>query len=154
MEEWRDCIGFQNYQASNLGNIRNKKRLNVLKPRADAINSTYTRFIVNVTNELGNQVNQKVHRLVAKAFIPNPYNRTEIDHIDGNPSNNRVDNLRWSTRTEQNYNTRVRSDNILGEKNILLLKPPRLSRYRVSGVLYVTRDFQTLEEAIKYRDSV
>ena len=154
MEEWRDCIGFKNYQASNLGNIRNKKRLNVIKPRADVIRNTYTRFQVNVTNELGKQVNQRVHRLVAKAFIPNPDNRTEIDHIDGDPSNNRVDNLRWSTRSEQNFNTRVRSDNILGEKNIHLLKRDRLSRYRVSGVRYKTRDFQTLEEAIKYRDSV
>lgn len=48
----------------------------------------------------------KVHRLIAETFIPNPENKHEIDHINRNPQDNRVENLRWATRTENNRNTR------------------------------------------------
>lgn len=48
----------------------------------------------------------KVHRLIAETFIPNPESKPEIDHINRNPSDNRVENLRWFTRIENNRNTR------------------------------------------------
>ena len=47
-----------------------------------------------------------VHRIVAELFIPNPDNKPEIDHIDTNKINNRVDNLRWVTRKE-NLNNEI-----------------------------------------------
>lgn len=45
-----------------------------------------------------------VHRIVALSYIPNPENKPEIDHIDGKPKNNCVDNLRWVTRSENEMN--------------------------------------------------
>lgn len=46
----------------------------------------------------------RVHRIVAQAFIPNPEDKPEIDHIDCNPSNNCVENLRWCTHKENQNN--------------------------------------------------
>lgn len=50
--------------------------------------------------------NYRAHRLVAEAFIPNPENKKEIDHIDRCPAHNNVENLRWVTRSENNRNRR------------------------------------------------
>jgi hypothetical protein len=153
MESWKD-IETSNYQVSNLGNVRNMRSGRVLKPRSQLMKSGYVRYEVNLALNGGKQKNYKMHLLVARAFIPNPENRTEIDHIDRNTANNAVSNLRWSTRSEQALNTRTRNDNQLGEKNIHyrrgVAKP-----YFVSGVKFEgSHFFATLEEAIAYRDNV
>lgn len=49
---------------------------------------------------------KRVHRLIAECFIPNPEHKPTVDHIDRNPANNAVSNLRWATQHEQHLNAK------------------------------------------------
>lgn len=93
MEEWRKIKGFENYSVSNTGNIRNDKTGRILKQIIST--SGYKQTMMGHKT-----VPQYVHRLVAMAFIPNPDNKPQVDHIDGDKINNVVENLRWVTRSE------------------------------------------------------
>lgn len=99
MEIWKDIEEFEGlYQVSNLGNVRSlnyrrtKGKIKNLIPKKN--NSG--RLWVELRNEKGKK-NFLIHRLVGNAFIPNPNNLPQINHIDENPLNNCVNNLEWCT---------------------------------------------------------
>ena len=92
MEQWKrivvDGVEYP-YEVSTKGNVRNMKTGRILKP-FDSHGYCCVTF-----RQDGNKKDLRVHRLVATAFIPNPDNLTEVDHIDRNKKNNCVENLRW-----------------------------------------------------------
>lgn len=107
-EIWKPVVGFERlYEVSNLGRIKSLDRIVVslsgeyIKKEAIKKISSNNRGYHTVTlTKDGISKQYGVHRLVAEAFIPNPNNLPEVDHIDRNPSNNIVDNLRWCTHKE------------------------------------------------------
>lgn len=102
IKEWRDVVGFEGlYLVSNFGDVFSKHKKGLLKFKD---NKGY----YNVTlSKNGKRYYKIVHRLVAEAFMPNPYGFKEINHKDENKINNHVDNLEWcDSKYNLNYGNR------------------------------------------------
>ncbi len=95
-ELWKTIDEFENYEVSNLGKVRNKTTRRILKPTC---RGGYQ--IIGLCKNSKGKTTQ-IHRLVALAFIPNPENKPQVNHIDKNRSNNIVSNLEWNTALENN----------------------------------------------------
>ena len=108
-EKFRDAIGFEGfYQIGNYGTVLSLDRINnngkfvkgrILKHTLDT-----NGYEVVFLSQYNKKTTKRIHRLIAEAFIPNPYNKPCIDHINGIKTDNREDNLRWCTNRENiNY---------------------------------------------------
>ena len=94
-EQWRPVSNANGkYEVSNLGNVRSLQRNKVRLMPVTMQHHGYRAFMIHVNNKAQCR---KVHREVALAFIPNPNNLPEVNHIDGNKENNHVSNLEWVT---------------------------------------------------------
>ena len=105
-EIWKDKKDYEgHYQVSNFGRVKSIKfgKERILKP---VTNSSGYLLVELYKNNIKKKYS--VHRLVAEAFIPNPYNLPQVNHKDENKLNNNVDNLEWCTNEYNiNYGTRT-----------------------------------------------
>ena len=158
MEEYRDINDFTNYEVSNLGNVRNKKRGNILNPKkVPKNNGKYICYEVYISKDGGKQFHKKIHRLVAEAFLIKPEDKYIIDHIDGNTANNNVNNLRYVSHSENmlNKNNKIRSDNTSGERNIYFVKQKNkwTFNHMINGKNINCGFYDTKEEAVKAKET-
>lgn len=118
VEEWLPIIGFEGlYEVSSFGNVKALERQVMnnggIQRRHECILKTTKKngYLLVVLCKNGRTYPRLVHRLVAGAFLDNPENKPVVDHIDTDPSNNHVDNLRWATVSENCLNPLTRTHN-------------------------------------------
>jgi hypothetical protein len=98
MEMWKDITGYEGlYQVSSLGKIRSISHDKELIPR-----KSKKGYLMARLSKSGIIKQYKIHRLVAIEFLPNPDNKTEVNHINYVKMDNRLSNLEWNTSLENN----------------------------------------------------
>lgn len=124
--EWKKINGFNNrYSVSNTGLVRNDKKEKLMATALDSRGM----YVLCQLNQGGKSYHKLVHRLVAEAFIPNPDNKPTVNHKDGNKRNNCVDNLEWTTLSENQSHAWHKLDSKERKKRFLELN---ISQYRTA----------------------
>lgn len=114
-EVWRDIKGYEGYyQVSNLGHVRSLDRIvsnptnggYLIRGKLKKLGQDSDGYLETILSRAGINTYPRIHRLAANAFIPNPDNLPEVNHIDGDKSNNSVDNLEWASRLSNEVHAR------------------------------------------------
>lgn len=101
-EVWRDIPGYEGlYRVSNLGRVYSTRAKRELKTHDNGHGYQFVGL-----HRRGQHKLPYVHRLVAEVFVPNPLNKSEVNHIDGDKNNNAADNLEWTTPSENQLHSR------------------------------------------------
>ena len=143
MEEiWKKVDDYE-YEVSTFVNVRRIGK-KMLKSRLNKRGYYYVTLCKN-----GKTTTKTIHRLVAETFITNPENKECIDHIDNNPTNSNVSNLRWCSLSENQHNRAKNCNNTSGYKGVSFNK--RNQKYhaqiRLNGKRIHIGLFKTAEEA-------
>ena len=117
-EVWRDVPRYEGlYQVSNCGRVRSTRTQQVLRPDR-SVHGGYLRYTLSANNRAARY---RAHRLVAEAFVPNPYNKPQVNHKNGIKTDNRADNLEWCTASENQRHSRRVLKNECGVKKKAVL---------------------------------
>ena len=141
-EVWKQMKEHSGYEVSNFGNIKNIKTGRILKPSIN--NKGYLRFVVYINKK---QKCFYIHRVVANNFIENKNNYNEINHINENKLDNRVQNLEWCT-TKYNCNYGTRNIRVLNSKrhNFKTI----IQKDKNDNIIKIWKDIIEIKENTKY----
>lgn len=117
-EIWKTVKGHEGYEISSHGRLKAKERKvyykdgrvgvfkeRIMKPMLNR--KGYYKYHLSSNKKEGYRTSKLAHRLVAEAFIPNPDNKPQVNHKDGNKLNNHVENLEWVTN-EENHEHKIK----------------------------------------------
>ena len=143
---------FENYTIYENGEVHSKIRQGgggIIKPSLRK-NGYY---IINLTKNSKNY-QKSLHRLLGMCFIENPENKPCIDHIDRNRTNNSLDNLRWVTYSENNFNKTLKGS-------------IHINKHTINGKTYEyirltwsengkkkSKNFKSIEDAEVFREKI
>jgi hypothetical protein len=159
MEIWKDVFGYEGiYEISSLGRLKSLQRqkqgrFNSIRTLKEKIlkhsfdNDGYCQFVLS--ND-GFKKTIKSYRLVAEAFIPNPDNKPQVNHINGIKTDNRVENLEWCTNKENQihaYSIGLKFPKTGEQVKTAKLKEKEVLKIRSSELTY-------RELSLKYKVSV
>jgi hypothetical protein len=113
METWRKIEDYDNYSISDFGNVRNDTTNKILKPNINRCGYKYVSLCEN-----GKPKSRTVHRLVCVTFLNNPNDKSCVDHINNDKIDNRKENLRWASKSENGRNACISSKNTTGFKGV------------------------------------
>ena len=163
MEVWKKVRGYDGYEVSDRGRVRSIDRTiqttkGLRRYKGRILNQTIaTNYLSVMLSVKGNQKRFTVHRLVALHFIPNPLNKEQVNHIDGDRLNNSASNLEWVTQSENMKHAHKIGLIKMSEKQLLALEKNRhkgqmsgrvsVNQYALNGELIKT--FHSIVEASK-----
>lgn len=150
--EWRDIPGYEGlYKVSSHGQVKSYV-LGTPRVMKLHVRKRDGYLCVGLVNGQGRRT-MKVHRLVAMAFLPNPDDLPDVDHIDGNRSDNSTRNLRWATKRLNNLNRHnsFGAIGIVGVTHSSSKKNPYRAHIRINGVKKMLGCYSTIAEAATAR---
>jgi len=139
MENYTKIIGFENYEVSDIGNIRKIKTKRILKP-CKFKNTGY--YYVDLCIS-GKKNRKTIHRIVLESFNLNSEMKEQVNHINGIKSDNRLVNLEWNTSSENQKNSiKIGLRHTRGEKN----SQSKLSENDVISILHDKRKYKNISK--------
>ena len=151
---WKQIKDFEDYEISDNGEVRSLKYKNKILLKGRLSKDGYLRVSLR---KGGKAYEFKIHRLVATAFIPNPKNKSTVNHINGDKTCNKVTNLEWATREEQMqhaYKLGLKkpgncSHKKLTNEQVLEIREIYKAHSKEYGMLALARKYKVSEATIK-----
>lgn len=150
--EWRECADFPGYSVSSDGLVRNDDTSRILRQ----YDSDGYRVVKPMDRFRNRGITTRVHRLVAKAFCPNPLSKPHVDHADRQITNNHATNLRWCTAQENARNRKKQANNKSGRTGVYWNTGAKkwMAYVRIGGKMEYLGVYDDLEEASFMRDII